>query len=1344
MRDNDEFLVCQDGFTMNISVKPSGVKDANAYVIAGVRIQVGRTSVVRIPTRIFIEGRKISMKKGIGDWYAGVLTAEEVARAARKGFVTIKVDAGHVPGNTPVIDSLEVYGISRLVVEKWLNPLNSDMNKHPSQSELHHMKRLHLGMESLRNLKCIGNDKRKSSVDPDLLQSIVYETAFGHTKKTNDCVVALVESFEGDLNEGCQSFLDSNRVKACSDFVKRTHKDWGQTHVGENAFHRGERFISQLEDCLRLSCDIAKNRPTGYLKAMDTKGASLGSIALPASVLLENDHLRHIATDGAVAQLTELCLIEMAIAGGSAMQGVKLDHFAALQRLLQAQTGRILAATCRSVHKFCDRFRSQQLLGDEPDPFAAQTMAAFYGCDSCSLFPIKGTRYTLSKDHHSFDLCEECYGKASKFASSNRYRKGRDVVVDGKHVGDDAAKLSCNEVRMMKAVSNQRSIAGDEGAEVVHRQQVYEEFLGNLLVSLMGLFPDEIASKGYILPDFIQLATDLVNLSEEGCRTDRKKRLAKKIVESLARFIGSYHDGPKQRQSVVSCVNALSQLIVADSDARVYFCSSHTSSLENSTVAKGGADVQCEVHEHPLELRRMKGEHGKKFITCKSDRCGFFAWAEENPADAVANIEKVFDTEASNSVWEFVATESGGFCLVDILSDLVEDFADDGHASMKDPSRFFPYTFERATNDFADGVLSGLIRTGQTSLSQFLQRMQALPREGENDSNPPALIDACMELLSLSAPVKEKGAPLWHHLLCRIISSEQEPTRKNLAKSTLFRLCGSDQDVYHSVRDHFAMSFQLGKLNEHSQPLVKEALIIKEKAHVCGKDWRATVDFSPQKINGLDLLGTRDLIPEGTLSGVDGQAIRSALDEVLNIAKRRSKNWQAFSLSSGQKPKLQKLAVPPVSIILSLAMLLDGDTQLKAMKLCELACSPPELQKQSRRHVQDASSTQAGLPLGSIGAADAALAFSMQFVLNGRSTELRRIACAIAIQMLRHAGRGIVQQAFPRLILVLESEAGERGKTSVEFVALLTSIAQNLAADPNLGDHAKSVQTFWIQQMRVLRQHRANDELLTCESRPNSAQRKRFDLGFCSHCSKPHSPVPHTSKRADGSERQTRAGTGSRSAEGASRKSSRSGSQAQGDSGKSDWVEGQVSPSSRSRLHSVREGHVSDEFSSYIELKNRMVVSEVHLEIHDPRGRFVKTITVYWAPRPVNDTRELLSDSYQTKWEKFGVMQLSRGMSRGSITVSKPVIAASLKIEYTDFYERPGDARQQPDNGFVVHCPRCSRIVQNAHGVCGNCGEVAFQCRKCRHINCKYTGQASGAAPHTLERKTHFVCFVSR
>jgi len=56
-------------------------------------------------------------------------------------------------------------------------------------------------------------------------------------------------------------------------------------------------------------------------------------------------------------------------------------------------------------------------------------------------------------------------------------------------------------------------------------------------------------------------------------------------------------------------------------------------------------------------------------------------------------------------------------------------------------------------------------------------------------------------------------------------------------------------------------------------------------------------------------------------------------------------------------------------------------------------------------------------------------------------------------------------------------------------------------------------------------------------------------------------------------------------------------------------------------------------------------------------------------------------------------------------------------VEFTEFHERPGDKDKGADGSMVLHCPRCTRPVTNAHGVCVTCGEVAFQCRKCRHIN---------------------------
>ena len=48
-------------------------------------------------------------------------------------------------------------------------------------------------------------------------------------------------------------------------------------------------------------------------------------------------------------------------------------------------------------------------------------------------------------------------------------------------------------------------------------------------------------------------------------------------------------------------------------------------------------------------------------------------------------------------------------------------------------------------------------------------------------------------------------------------------------------------------------------------------------------------------------------------------------------------------------------------------------------------------------------------------------------------------------------------------------------------------------------------------------------------------------------------------------------------------------------------------------------------------------------------------------------------------------------------------------IEYTDFDASLMDMK--------MTCPRCSSVVENKHGVCRQCGEVAFQCRSCRNIN---------------------------
>jgi hypothetical protein len=92
----------------------------------------------------------------------------------------------------------------------------------------------------------------------------------------------------------------------------------------------------------------------------------------------------------------------------------------------------------------------------------------------------------------------------------------------------------------------------------------------------------------------------------------------------------------------------------------------------------------------------------------------------------------------------------------------------------------------------------------------------------------------------------------------------------------------------------------------------------------------------------------------------------------------------------------------------------------------------------------------------------------------------------------------------------------------------------------------------------------------------------------------------------------------------------------------------------------------------------------------------------------------LKNDKFDYVWQRCGTLNLGRHATSASFKLKTPVVAANLKFTYEDFYEKVGSGGRAPDGSFVLHCPRCTRQVNNAHGVCGNCGEVAFQCRKCR------------------------------
>lgn len=144
-------------------------------------------------------------------------------------------------------------------------------------------------------------------------------------------------------------------------------------------------------------------------------------------------------------------------------------------------------------------------------------------------------------------------------------------------------------------------------------------------------------------------------------------------------------------------------------------------------------------------------------------------------------------------------------------------------------------------------------------------------------------------------------------------------------------------------------------------------------------------------------------------------------------------------------------------------------------------------------------------------------------------------------------------------------------------------------------------------------------------------------------------------------------------------------------------------------LSSLKSGKVKAEpFGQVIALKSRHEIRSVEVKISEPRGKYVKKIKVMFSPESIESRPE-----DKVVWEEVGEIELAKGHTYGYCELLTGCVASALRFEFFDFYP-------QASPGSM--CPRCSRIVTNSHGVCGSCGEVVYQCRRCRGINYEAVG----------------------
>ena len=647
-----------------------------------------------------------------------------------------------------------------------------------------------------------------------------------------------------------------------------------------------------------------------------------------------------------------------------------------------------------------------------------------------------------------------------------------------------------------------------------------------------------------------------------------------------------------------------------------------------------------------------------------------------------------------------------------------------------------------------------------------------------------SIVLASLDMLSLIASnsvrglKEESGEPInfsnWWELLCEIISTSSTAYLRAQSKKMLKRLCGGRRAVYHRVRDHYIFGFQFRNLLEYCEGPLSSALVARERARRCGPLWRGA-DLTWATLLSGDLIGVGDLISEDSLTVIDHGIIEKAMEELTNIA-RKSVNWRQFcglnNLPRGRSKKTcgysgflsmsgegrDICCRPPITSLYWIACSIPGPIQVKAFELMEVALnfiSENEAETSDTDKLVQGTEESCGLLSTDVGTdpessrtADHQMtraevntpeqslfaphqgitiedvyAFVMQFVLRGKTPDLRSVASKVAQSLFRNVAPSDLNILFFKFVNGPLREIGRLGCASIDYLELLQAFVSKYgnSSSVEVGKTQYIVVSCFTQQIHTMNRILHSEEMgvIEVESENGKITKKRFDLTNCVHC--------HRQRLGSLENKQDQAATGRSATLGSTTtRTARSGTVSTSsptestpvpNTGDTRWLPGQVRPYTRGRLDASTEKAVSAEFTSFVQLKFRLAISEVHLSVSDPRGRLVKTIGIYFTPRQVGDVSELKTEEYSPLWQKCGTLSLSRGGTRASLKLSTPVIAANLKLGYMEFYERSAGGTRSSDGGLLLHCPRCTRVVNNAHGVCGHCGEVAFQCRKCRHIN---------------------------
>ena len=690
----------------------------NELVIVAVRLLVGSTLTESIPKYVSVEGRRVALKADLKKWYDLPLTGEEIALGLRNGFISLGIGPSFDTGNNPLLDAIEVYATTRAKISHWL-PLTSHMKQHvvsshpanvPADSSVASTQKNELTLSVLtltHLLRVLGPESHAPPEAHEAVRQLIQTTALDGCGETRRSITGLLSQIEPD---SCmrQMILDEGTLVGVSEALRAAKTSLCESH--ENHLHSSDELWDQasraMRDSLKASAAITRTRPGNYKAALEkmlVKGRLADSIAMDAYQMFRIAKREGLNCHGLIPDFVELVLAESLLFPSQSSTGGPRATFDILAELLRSRDEDLVNLCCESISSYW----TQKLSGRNRDAVSqsrsAPSVPISYQCDSCSLFPIKGSRYTFpegstpsSGGDNDIDLCSACFRDGRDFAASNHYDPNVDVKIGGHTVGKNS-KLSCASLGRMEPVAIQTSLLVSRSQEVstVATETLQQtpllpsegfaeysgidlgEFASSLFSHLLQLLVDQLKSGQLDCPSasgsLMNLLLDMIrNSGNDMLEMSRAKQFAEAVSSCAPVLIGMIEQKEEMARSVmIVCLRGLTRLVASKDDAsgRLALSNMDDCSVEDTlpellpVKAKGKTDPRfiCDVHGVAAVRRRCsQGDHkNRRFYVCgmaRSSRCKYFKWAdtEDSERETVPQAETKckFTAEIESFVWK--------------------------------------------------------------------------------------------------------------------------------------------------------------------------------------------------------------------------------------------------------------------------------------------------------------------------------------------------------------------------------------------------------------------------------------------------------------------------------------------------------------------------------------------------------------------------------------------------------------------------------------------------------------------------------------------------------------------